>query len=221
MPSLWSDSQDSFDMCLSVKTRFLTLPRLPVLIFSVSSVPGTLPPLSPRSPLSPLPPSLPFLRPLSLHPPHPSLLSYLSLVSGTVELTRSLLSPALSCTCGAVLSSYSLCSSTQVCAYTYVHTPWFNWGWLENSGRCDRWWADEPTHPSVFHNPSYLQWVSIRLFLPLDTLHLHPIFTLFSRNMKYCTALWLSCCWSASSLSVPTLLEGKVFVIPVYVIYNT
>ena len=114
MPSLWSDSQDSFDMCLSVKTRFLALPRLPVLIFSVSSVPGT-------------------LRPLSLHPPHPFLLSYLSLVSGTVELTRSLLSPALSCTCRAVLSPYSLCSSTQVCAYTYVHTPLFNWGWLENS----------------------------------------------------------------------------------------
>lgn len=119
MPSLWSDSQDSFDMCLSVKTRFLTLPPSPYPHF-LSFIRSWH--LHPLSPLSPLPPSLPFLCPLSIHPPHPSLLSYLSLVSGTIELTRSLLSPTLSYTCRAVLSSHSLCSSTQVVTYTYVHT---------------------------------------------------------------------------------------------------
>lgn len=39
MPSLWSDSQDSFDMCLSVKTSFLTLP-LPTRPHFLSVIPS-------------------------------------------------------------------------------------------------------------------------------------------------------------------------------------
>lgn len=100
-PSLWSDSQGSFDTCLSVETRFFTplLPTLPFHFLCFIPFWHLLPLLSCllSSVLLLFLLSLPFLCPFFRH--HLILLSYLCLLPGSFELEHSFFPSTFYCTC--------------------------------------------------------------------------------------------------------------------------
>lgn len=130
MPSLWSDSQDSFDTCLSVKTRFLTLLLSSPHPHFLSFIPSwhllaslSIPVFSSPSFLT-LP--MPFL-PLS---PPPSLFFFIC-PSFLTLLNSHILSLNLSCACRPpYLPMASAVLHWFAHIHTYIHTLGLNLSWL-------------------------------------------------------------------------------------------